>query len=124
MNPFKLSYTLFALVFFLLSSCVTESNESAKPITADQLTGKWDLVKANRNGKETLSLEGTIIQIEGGKMTCNFTGEAVETPLNFNNNQLVQKDQTYKIARFAGDSLFINTKLMSFEFEMIFIKTN
>lgn len=117
-------FALFSMIFttLMISSCGSDVEKPA-PLTVETLDGRWELFSALRNGEKTQSLEGTYIEIENGQMTTNFTGEAVQTPVKFENEQLTQNDQVYTITGCTNDTLGITTTLMNFDFRMHFAKS-
>ena len=123
MNQFKI-FMLSVIAFSLaVSSCTSETKKSENTISADQLSGRWELTSASRNGEETGSLEGTYFDFYGeGKLNCNFTGESVDAEYTLKDNVIKLKDQSYKIENLEDKELKITTTLMNFDFAMIFTK--
>jgi len=73
------------------------------------LYGKWDIVKAVRNGKETPYLRGGYFIINpDGKMTLNITGEDEGGPYTYSKNTLRLNDEkTFIVETMRRDSLAI-----------------
>ena len=55
-------------------------------------------------------------------MTCNFIGEEVNSAFTFDDNQLVQGNQTYKVESLTPSEMIVATTLMDFEFKLTFTK--
>lgn len=90
-------------IFFLLSGC--KRNES---IQAEGLYGKWDISRAERNGKETSYLRnGYFIIDPDGTMTINITGEDEKGHFTLENNTLRMEEKIFDIRTFQNDSLTI-----------------
>jgi hypothetical protein len=109
-------------ILFVLSSCTSDTANNDKSPTVDQLQGKWNLTSAMRDGGKTSSLEGTFMNFSDKKMTCNFIGEEINSPFSFENDQLVQGNQTYTIESFSPTEMIVGTTLMDFEFKLTFTK--
>ncbi len=75
----------------------------------EDLYGKWDIVKAVRNGKETPYLRGGYFIINpDGKMTLNITGEDEGGPYTYSKNTLRLNDEkTFIVETMRRDSLAI-----------------
>ena len=90
-------------IFFLLIGC--KRNES---IQAEGLYGKWDISKAERNGKETSYLRnGYFIINPDGTMTINITGEDEKGQYILENNKLTMAEKVFDIKTLQNDSLTI-----------------
>lgn len=122
MNTFKQITLSFFALFLVFAACTSDGGEDDKKITADQLSGKWSLTSAERNGQETGSLEGTFMHFAGDKLTCNFTGEEVDQAFTFENDEIKHGDQVYKIVQFTPSELVATTKLMTYDFKLTFTK--
>jgi hypothetical protein len=96
--------------------------ETTTEVTADSLSGRWELFSALRNGESTQSLDGTYIEFEKGNMTTNFTGVAVQTPVKLEDQKLTQEEQVYTITSLSNDTLAITTSLMNYDFRLHFAK--
>lgn len=78
-------------------------------IEQEGLYGKWDIVNAKRNGKETPYLRGGYFIIEpNGLMTVNITGSDERGDYNLENNMLTLNDeQDFLIEKLHQDSMTI-----------------
>ena len=74
------------------------------------LYGRWDIVKADRNGKETGYLRGGYFIInENGSMTVNITGEDETGPYVMDRNRMTTENgDVYEIESLDADSMVIN----------------
>ena len=110
-------------VLFVFSSCTSEGETKEKPLTADQLNGHWDLTSATRDGDLTSSLAGTFMEFSDGKLSCNFTGEVVNSAFSFENRQFTHENQSYKIESITPSEMVVSTQFMDFDFKLTFNKT-
>ena len=90
------------LLFFF--SCKQSEN-----VHLDSLYGKWEIMRAERNGKETSYLRnGYFIINPDGKMTVNITGQDENGTYTLENNKLVMAgDKTFDIQSHNQDSLTV-----------------
>jgi len=99
---YKKGIMVIAIFFFLLGC---KRNES---IQAEGLYGKWDISKAERNGKETSYLRnGYFIINPDGTMTINITGEDENGQYTLENNKLTMQEKVFDIRTLQNDSLTI-----------------
>jgi len=99
----KQTFPLFALIIFFLSSCNGHDNASA-----DQLYGRWDISKAERNGKETSYLRGGYFIIDqDGTMTINITGSDEKGSYSMDKNKLKIGDKNFEIREIKNDSMIM-----------------
>ena len=95
--------SLFAMVVYFLSSCNGHDNTSA-----DQLYGRWDISKAERNGKETSYLRGGYFIIDqNGTMTINITGADEKGPFTMDKKKLKMGDKNFEIREIKNDSMIL-----------------
>lgn len=73
------------------------------------LYGRWDIRKAERNGRETTYLRGGyFIMDKNGSMTVNLTGQEEKGPYDLHDRILLMNEtQEYLIEAQAADSLRI-----------------
>lgn len=78
-------------------------------VQQEDLYGKWDIVKAVRNGKETPYLRGGYFIINpDGKMTLNITGEDEGGPYTYSRNILrINDEKDFIVENMRQDSLAI-----------------
>jgi len=87
----------------------TWSCKQSSGIELEGLYGKWDIVTAKRNGKETPYLRGGYFSIEpNGLMTVNITGSDEKGDYTLENNVLtLNDDKDFLIERLHPDSMTV-----------------
>ena len=92
-------------IIFLLIAC-----KRAEIVQTEELYGKWDIIKAERNGKETSYLRGGYFVIsENGDITVNITGEDQKDKFTLDRNKIkTENEDVYEIEHIQGDSLVIS----------------
>ena len=84
---------------------------SCKPgdtIVQDQLDGKWEIYKAERNGKETSYLRRGYFNIDaGGMMTINITGADEQGAYILDRNKLIMGEKLFEIQSLKADSMIV-----------------
>lgn len=95
---------LLPLTMLLAGACKQSSG-----IEQEGLYGKWDIVTAKRNGKETPYLRGGYFIIEpNGLMTVNITGSDERGDYNLDNNMLTLNDKmNFLIEKLHQDSMTV-----------------
>lgn len=91
MNSYK-TLSFFLLLFLFQPSCKEDTGKTIHK--AKDLTGRWELVKGWRNGRETQTLKDTYYEFsEDGQMRTNLspTMEEVESPFSFSGDEIKQK---------------------------------
>lgn len=124
MNTIKYLTFFLCATLTMFTACTSDAGEKTPEVTAANLIGHWQLSKAYRDNQETESLEGTYMKFSiDQKMTCNFIGEEINSAFTFKNNEIVQGKQTYTVENFSPSELSVSTKLMNFNFKLVFTKT-
>jgi hypothetical protein len=97
---------IFLLPFLML---VAGSCKQGAGIEQEGLYGKWDIVTAKRNGKETPYLRGGYFIIEpNGLMTVNITGADERGDFSLDNNMLtLNNEKNFLIEKLHQDSLTV-----------------
>lgn len=97
---------LYWLIFMVLA---TASCKKVEDISLENLYGRWDIHKAERNGAETSYLRnGYFIFNETGTMTINVTGEDESGSYMLEGNKLLMAgERTFDIKSIGNDSLVI-----------------
>jgi len=94
---------LFVIVAFLFFSCKRGDN-----IQQEKLYGRWEITKAERNGKETSYLRrGYFIINHDGTMTINITGADEKGPYTMENNKLGMGNKNFEIQALETNSMII-----------------
>ncbi len=101
------SYLFFALVgtiVLLLVSC-----KQSDDIQKENLYGRWEITKAERNGRETSYLRnGYFIINTDGTITINITGEDEIGKYSLDNNKLMMDgNKIFDIQALQDDSLTV-----------------
>ncbi len=117
---FKRLSLFLAVCAILCFSCFGDE------LSEDRLLGKWIVVSAARNGKETKTLEdGYFDFIDESTFSTNiFSGEKEYEYVLTNDGfrQLGVNPVEYKIADSQSDSLILLTRIRSYEFLFIAIR--
>ena len=97
-------YSIWLLLMFFTLSC-----KKPEEVKMDYMFGKWNITKAERNGKETSYLRnGYFIIDTNGVMTINITGEDESGKYLMENNMLIMgPDKEFDIVRLEQDSMLI-----------------
>ena len=95
----------FVMIMLFVLSC-----KQADTIGQEDLYGKWNILKATRNGKETAYLRGGYLIIgQDGILTVNITGQDEKGKFQMEKNQLLMEgDKVFEITDFHQDSITIN----------------
>ena len=117
---------LSVLGFSFLFSVILISCKQKEDIRYDTLYGKWDITRAEKNGKETPYLRnGYFIINANGTMTLNITGEDESGDYQIEKGKLVMEgDKIFDIESLQGDSLTIRYSIPSGTEFLIFMQKN
>ncbi len=98
--------SVFVLVAVLALSVSCKKGES---IQQENLYGKWDIKRADRNGKETPYLRGGYFIIEKtGSMTVNITGDDETGPFTLEDRTLtISQEKDFIIETLHPDSMTV-----------------
>ncbi|MBK9981259.1 MAG: hypothetical protein IPP15_02340 [Saprospiraceae bacterium] len=72
-----------------------------------QLLGRWEITKAERNGRETEYLRRGYFIIEQSMMTINITGADEKGPYKMANNKLVMGGKNFELEVVKNDTLIV-----------------
>ena len=94
----------FWIGFALLLSVSCKQSEN---VELEDVYGKWDIIRADRNGRETSYLRNGYFQINtNGQMTINITGEEEKGSYRIENKQIVMEGQkSFEIVHLQNDSM-------------------
>jgi hypothetical protein len=111
----------FFLICVLLNSC-----KQKEDLQYDALYGKWDITRAEKNGKETTYLRnGYFVINANGTMTVNITGEDENGSYQVEKGKLVMEgDKIFDIQSLQGDSLTVRYSIPSGTEFLIFMQKN
>ena len=91
------------LIFAVLFVLACKRNDT---IEEEMLYGKWEITKAERNGKETNYLRrGYFMFEQNGTMTMNITGEDEKGTYAMENNKLVVGDKDFELIKLVADTM-------------------
>src|SRR5258706_7805728 len=94
---------LLTMVIYFFSCC--NGHDNTNP---EQLYGRWDISKAERNGKETSYLRGGYFIIDqNGLMTINITGADEKGPYTKDKKKLKMGDKNFEIREIKNDSMIL-----------------
>lgn len=98
----------FILFVFIL--CYLHACRPADSVEQESLYGRWDIIKAERNGKETNYLRrGYFIIGQDGMMTLNITGEDEKGSYILENGKIkMEDDKIFELESLQGDSLIVS----------------
>src|SRR5687767_12048811 len=96
---------VWLLIFALLFMFSCKRNDTFEQ---EQLYGRWEITKAERNGKETNYLRrGYFLFDENGTMTMNITGEDEKGTYTMENNKLVVGNKDFELIKLVADTMIM-----------------
>ena len=97
------------IIHFVLILCWIHACSPSDSIDQEALYGRWDIIKAERNGKETNYLRrGYFILGQDGMMTINITGEDESGKYILENGKIkMEDDKIFELESLHGDSLIV-----------------
>lgn len=119
------SRTVISVIGFgFLFSMMLISCKQKEDIRYDTLYGKWDITKAEKNGKETPYLRNGYFIINANEtMTVNITGEDESGSYQIEKGRLVMEgDKIFDIESLQGDSLTVRYSIPSGTEFLIFMQ--
>lgn len=110
---------LVVLFSFAFSSC---GNDNAVLLT--ELSGRWEITEAFRNGKATDTMEGMFFEFtEDGQLTTNMTGAEETYQYELDGDQIEQREGTietdYTIESLESNQLVLTMTLSGKPFRLI-----
>ena len=126
---------LLSLICTFFVACSENDNTGEKQasktkvmeVSKDKISGRWEIVKAFRNGRETDALEGAFFDFQStGKLIYNLTGAVQEDYYKVENNSIIQSgtvDLVYLVKEFEGQSMVLELNMQGFEFQFTLKKT-
>ena len=103
---FSLIHSIWPIFILLVLFFSCKQNEN---IQQEHLFGRWEITKAERNGKETSYLRrGYFIIGPDGNMTINITGEDEKGPYTMENNRLVMGEKKFELKELTPDSMIVS----------------
>ncbi|MEP6795989.1 MAG: hypothetical protein ABJB16_16795 [Saprospiraceae bacterium] len=96
------TFCLLSVVTIFIISC-----RRGESFQQDTLQGRWEIIKAERNGRETTYLRRGYFIIDQGMMTVNITGADEKGPYTMNNNKLVMGDKIFELEILKNDTMIV-----------------
>jgi hypothetical protein len=125
MTTFK---NLFLSVTALIL-CSCQNNGEAPAVDTQQLTGRWELVKAWRNHRPTETLTDTYYEfLENGTMKTNLTFNSGNGayPFVVSGSKIIQKSKpdevVFKVEEFSDTLLTLSMVLKKYPFKIVLRK--
>ena len=112
------------VAFSLLLVCCGDDNS----IQIADLTGRWEIQEAFRDGKSTDTMEGMYFEfVEDGQLTTNMTGADETYRFELDGNKVQQREGTietdYVIESLLEQELILTTTLRGKQFRMVLQQT-
>jgi hypothetical protein len=125
-NSITPNVTLYVWVMFvcLTGLMIFSSCKENASIATQGLNGKWEIYKADRNGRETPYLRrGYFIFDAQGILTVNITGNDESSPYTIDDNVITTEGKsTYTIIALRNESMDIHYAMNSENEFMFFLK--
>ncbi len=130
MNVLKKTSLFLALFLLVLGSCTNDPKPPPTPIppkkvfTMEMLMGHWEVSDAERNGKNTASLEGIYFTFtEDEKLTTNFNLSVEERSFAYRMQgdsiiALSDPEQPYLIEALEEKRMILRTKMEGYLFRL------
>ncbi len=96
------SFCLLSTALLFLFAC-----RQGDTFQEGQLQGRWEITKAERNGRETNYLRRGYFIIEQSMMTINITGADETGPYKMSNNKLVMGGKNFELEFVEKDTLIV-----------------
>ena len=116
------------IVFFcVLGSLITiiSCSSSDQEIVMSEIEDNWIMIYAERNGKETETLENAFFDFKTSRLRHNLTGDTVEVDYAIDGSELLIKDElikTMQVKRLIADTLQVQLKISKFNFNFLMKK--
>lgn len=122
-----MKFLLTTLILFSCTVCFFTSCGDDNAITTADLTGRWDIQEATRDGAPTSTMEGMyFIFAEDGQLLTNMTGAEEVYSYELDDNTIFQRDGAieadYAIESLLEEELILTTTLRKKQFRMILHK--
>ncbi|MEO5906402.1 MAG: hypothetical protein ABIQ11_06740 [Saprospiraceae bacterium] len=97
------------IIHFVLILCCIHACSPSDTIEQEALYGRWDIIKAERNGKETNYLRRGYFNIgQDGMMTINITVEDERGKYLLEKGKIkMEDDKIFELESLQGDSLIV-----------------
>lgn len=118
MKSCLIGITFMISAMFLLNSC----KSSDKEVEMDEIEGYWVMIKAERNGNETETLENAFFDINSQILSHNLNGDTIRASYKIDGRDLVIEDdliERIQIQRLMSDTLEAQLKISKYNFNFI-----
>lgn len=120
-------YILALIAMLVLSACGGDAPSKPLPEIAKLEDGRYNVVRAKRNGKQTGTLDKAFYIIKGDSAFTNLTKtlDSTATKFSYKKNKITHTDPNalnFVVSKMTSDSLILNTELQGFTFEISFEK--
>lgn len=113
---------LFFIVF-LLYACGADQNKKSLTQIED-LQGKWNIIKAERNGKKTMLLQDGFLSFKENSIISNINerGDTLTNNYTIDNNLIKSDDFEYNVLYNNNDTMKVSMNIKNFSFKLILKK--
>ena len=116
----KTTTVAFYLIVFILGMVSISCEKKAQPVPTADLEGKWTLLQAYRNGKETNTLENLYFHIlDEERMGTNFFGRDEIWDIIIDEGKIIKMggpDVEFLVIEHSNELLALSTEFQQFEF--------
>lgn len=106
------------LVFLLMIGLVIGCKEKVA-IELSQLQGRWNVNKALRNGKETITMQSAYFMFPNDKsVISNLINNEESTTFTLSGNKLSMGDFVFEVEEFDGSNMKMSGKINEFDLEL------
>jgi len=120
-------YLICLIGLLLLSACGGDAVDKKLPIITKLEDGRYEVMSAKRNGKETGTLSKAFYEVRNDSVFTNLTKnlDLIATTFELRNNNISHKNENalnFVVSKMTSDSLELNTELQGFTFEIYLSK--
>jgi hypothetical protein len=115
--------TLVLFFFIFLCFTIISCNNSIKANA--NLQGKWEIINASRNGRNTLTLEKGYFEFwNNDSIETNILGEILKTNYELKNNIIFTSSElsTISVVKAKLDTIFLETEISNYLFSFTLVK--
>ena len=116
-------YLICLIGLILLSACGGDAVEKPLPVITKLEDGRYEVISAKRNGKETGTLGKAFYEIRNDSVFTNLTKslDSIATTFKYKNNKISHQDGNalnFVVSKMTSDTLELNTEMQGFKFEI------
>lgn len=120
-------YLICLIGLLLLSACGGDAVDKKLPIITKLEDGRYEVMSAKRNGKETGTLSKAFYEVRNDSVFTNLTKnlDSIATTFELKDNKISHKNENalnFVVSKMTSDSLELNTELQGFTFEIYLSK--